>query len=263
MTSFHTEVCSTATVWVCLTPSFSLYNRESERNRSRRPVCVVLCDRSRTGRREKEGSGFADADLCVCVCRCESPGTACSSSAFPSLSSCSSSFCCRVSWWHTSNAWPTVRTILMAWDCERGWGGDTKKMVCVCWSFERTAAGGQRGWMHKWKYTVGEKMRPQRSCTGRKANTERASVWTLCTGNEREDEKCKQEEEREYWGKAGGEGRRKRREEKENKLGQQMLGGLELLVLVYLFCIHAAVTAMIGVVQEQVNLMAEWRLSHF
>lgn len=132
MTSFHTEVCSTATVWFCLTPSFSLYNRESERNRSRRPVCVVLCDRSRTGRREREGSGFADADLCVCVCRCESPGTACSSSAFPSSSSCSSSFCCRVSWWHTSNAWPTVRTILMAWDCERGWGGDTKKMVCVC-----------------------------------------------------------------------------------------------------------------------------------
>lgn len=37
MTSFHTEVCSTATVWFCLTPSFSLYNRESERNRSRRP----------------------------------------------------------------------------------------------------------------------------------------------------------------------------------------------------------------------------------
>lgn len=132
MTSFHTEVCSTATVWFCLTPSFSLYNRESERNRSCRPVCVVLCDRSRTGRREREGSDFADADLCVCVCRCESPGTACSSSAFPSSSSCSSSFCCRVSWWHTSNAWPTVRTILMAWDCERGWGGDTKKMVCVC-----------------------------------------------------------------------------------------------------------------------------------
>lgn len=137
MTSFHTEVCSTATVWFCLTPSFSLYNRESERNRSRRPgrggvVCVVLCDRSRTGRREREGSGFADADSCVCVCRCESPGTACSSSAFPSSSSCSSSFCCRVSWWHTSNAWPTVRTILMAWDCERGWDGDSKKMVCVC-----------------------------------------------------------------------------------------------------------------------------------
>lgn len=79
----------------------------------------------------------------------------------------------------------------------------------------------------------------------------------MCTGNEREDEKCKQEEERECWGKAGGEGRRKRREEKENKLGQQMLGGLELLVLVYLFCIHAAVTVMIAVFQEQVNLMAE------
>lgn len=46
MTSFHTEVCSTATVWFCLTPSFSLYNRESERNRSSGPGrggCCMRC----------------------------------------------------------------------------------------------------------------------------------------------------------------------------------------------------------------------------
>lgn len=75
---------------------------------------AVLLKARRKRRKMKAGKFFK----CSSIEMCESPGDA--SGSFPSSSSCSSFFCCKVIWWHTSNAWPTVRTILMAWD----WGGE-------------------------------------------------------------------------------------------------------------------------------------------
>lgn len=49
------------------------------------------------------------------------------------LSGCSSEFCsacCRLSLWHTSNAWPTVRTIRMAWLWEAK-NRDLENLICT------------------------------------------------------------------------------------------------------------------------------------
>lgn len=64
------------------------------------------------------GKKFCVQQVCVCV-----PVTV-ESLPFFSLwqSSCPSAFCCvccRLSLWQTSNAWPTVRTMRMAWLCGR------------------------------------------------------------------------------------------------------------------------------------------------
>lgn len=67
--------------------------------------------------------------VCVCACVCV-PETE-ESSPFFSLfpSSCPSTLCCvccRLSLWHTSNAWPTVRTMRMAWL----WGDKDRDRKC-------------------------------------------------------------------------------------------------------------------------------------
>lgn len=99
--------------------------------------CVAA---SVTGRRHRNEDKLNRR--CVWV---RSPGAASDSSSFPSSSSCSSLFCCRVSWWHTSNAWPTVRTILMAWDCSERWGNMTA-CVCVCARVPQTRKQSNWGW---------------------------------------------------------------------------------------------------------------------
>lgn len=114
---------------------------------------------------------------CVWV---RSPGAASDSSSFPSSSSGSSLFCCRVSWWHTSNAWPTVRTILMAWDCNKRQGDVTacvRVCLCECCSrasraigdekkvdikVEKTQQGKKRGGRGKWPNDQDEKKWLQR-----------------------------------------------------------------------------------------------------
>lgn len=89
---------------------------------------VLKVRRNRRGRKMKAGKfcKFNKKKMC------ESPGDA--SGSFPSSSSCSSLFCCKVIWWHTSNAWPTVRTILMAWD----WGTYTQRWR-EKWALKRVA----------------------------------------------------------------------------------------------------------------------------
>lgn len=185
MTAFLREVCS-ASVYFCRRSGFMfVWQRKQAGERKSRPgefmlLCednkrrVSLCVWQKENRNERhrsgEGTGYVEAS--VWVGGCESPGAASDSSAFPSSSSWSSLFCCRVSWWHTSNAWPTVRTILIAWDCEY----TEKGCVCVCglgfWEqgWRKAAAGAQQGRMQKWRDTVGKKTRCQRSCAGRNEN---------------------------------------------------------------------------------------------